>query len=69
MDPKFKEDNKMRTYKNRINWQDVEGKIIQQFERTAERFYVTKGFNHAYYPEWHYRYIALQLFAELKGWA
>ena len=59
---------KMRTPKG-INWQDVEEKIIRQFENTAEYFYITKAPNKPHWPEYHYHYVALQLFAELKGWA
>jgi hypothetical protein len=52
---------------NGINWQDVDEKIVRQFENTVQFLYITKHPNKPYYPEYHYHYAALQLLAELKG--
>lgn len=49
-----------------INWQDIEYKLLRQFEWTAHYFYINKT---PYYPEYHTTYMAQQLLAELKGWA
>ena len=56
----------MKTYKNRINWQWIEYKILRNFETLAYYKYTTKT---PYWPEYHHGYMAQQLLAEFRGWA
>jgi hypothetical protein len=54
------------TYKNKINWQWVEYKILRDFETLAYYKYATKT---PYWPEYHHAFMAQQLLAEFRGWA
>lgn len=54
----------MRTYKNRINWQQIEYYLLRQFETLAYCKYTIKE---PYWPEYHHGYMAQQLLAEFKG--